>query len=232
MTIEAVLPPGAAYATARIEDWTEADVEALPLPATLAGAAWRRKREFHAGRQCAYAALRALLGPGEGRWNVAVGEGGAPQWPVGTVGSITHTRVLAAAVVMPSSIAQSLGLDAEHFMTEARAESTARVIASAGELEPLMAMLSHTRAETLTMVFSAKEAIFKCLYPAVRRRFGYDAAAIEHLDLAAARFSARLLVTLTPELTAGTVIGGRIAVDAATVFACVHVAGGSVNISL
>jgi hypothetical protein len=74
----------------------------------------KRRHEFRAGRHCARAALRTLglpAGPIPRRTDRA------PGWPVGSVGSITHTgdlaSGLAAAVVAPDSVALGLGVDAE-----------------------------------------------------------------------------------------------------------------------
>ena len=55
---------------------------------------------------------------------------GAPIWPQGVIGSITHTRELAAAVAMRGIDALGIGLDAEPFMARPRAVTISRVIAS------------------------------------------------------------------------------------------------------
>src|SRR5690242_12311145 len=54
---------------------------------SIARATELRRKEFATGRACARAALARL-----GRPSAAVlrGPGGAPQWPEGVVGSITH----------------------------------------------------------------------------------------------------------------------------------------------
>ena len=68
-----------------------------------------------------------------------------------------------------------------------------------------------------TVDFSAKESIFKCLYPEVRRYFDFLEAEVLELDPAAGRFVARLLVTLVPAYPAGYVVGGTFFHDAASV---------------
>jgi 4'-phosphopantetheinyl transferase EntD len=62
-----------------------------------------------------------------------------------------------------------------------------------------------TRAATL--VFSAKETLYKCLFPAVKRYFDFKEAELVSAD--AGRFSIRLLVSLTDELQSGNVFEGR-----------------------
>src|SRR5262249_41084450 len=55
-----------------------------------------RRREFALGRWCA---RRALGGLGIAPQSIPVGEGRAPTWPHGVVGSITHCREFVAAAV-------------------------------------------------------------------------------------------------------------------------------------
>ncbi|MGW7821409.1 4'-phosphopantetheinyl transferase family protein [Streptomyces puniciscabiei] len=56
----------------------------------------KRRREFATARVCARRALQALgLPPAP----IPPGSNGAPQWPAGVVGSITHRRRYCAAAV-------------------------------------------------------------------------------------------------------------------------------------
>ena len=61
-----------------------------PSPRKNAGAILRL------GRACARAALANL---GQGEAVIGIDEAGAPLWPAGVVGSITHTKGYAAALV-------------------------------------------------------------------------------------------------------------------------------------
>jgi 4'-phosphopantetheinyl transferase EntD len=78
--------------------------------ALVAKAAPKRRREFALGRACARAALAAL-----GHHDVVIGRrvNGAPLWPSGVVGSITHTCGYAAALVADAGGFSGIGLDAE-----------------------------------------------------------------------------------------------------------------------
>ena len=62
----------------------------------VAQAAPKRRRDFALGRACARAALSDL---GQPDAVIGQGENGAPLWPAGVVGSITHTKGYAAALV-------------------------------------------------------------------------------------------------------------------------------------
>ena len=62
----------------------------------VAQAGPKRRRDFALGRACAHAALSTL---GHDMAVIGRRENGAPHWPDGVVGSITHTSGYAAALV-------------------------------------------------------------------------------------------------------------------------------------
>ena len=70
----------------------------------------KRRREFSAGRTCARQALREL---GCADAPIVHNQNGAPLWPTGIVGSITHSNTYAAAVAAKSLRACGLGIDME-----------------------------------------------------------------------------------------------------------------------
>src|SRR5580692_7617313 len=82
----------------------------IEIPAALTTAVASRRAEFVAGRLCAREALAALGAPST---RVPRGIDGAPEWPTGFVGSISHTAELAFAAVAPAAEARGLGLDVE-----------------------------------------------------------------------------------------------------------------------
>ena len=172
--------------------------------ASLARAVPKRRVEYCAGRFCARAALLVLLARIAPRVLAAHGE---PLWPAGFVGSITHTREFASAAVASTQHARALGVDAER-ITHLSAD-VLDYIAVPAEI-PAAALASGMNPEIVaSIVFSAKEALFKCLYPEVGRYFDFRDALIDSLDEAGASFSAQLLVELTPQLTRGMRFGGR-----------------------
>ena len=132
--------------------------------AAVARAIPKRQAEFAAGRRAARAALEAL---GYSPMALPVGEGRAPVWPKGIRGTITHDRGLAMAAVLPSEAAFGLGID----LTEAAPLTTAlcrEILPHPTEqgLDPMAARVG----------FSAKESLFKALYPEIGTYFGFDAA--------------------------------------------------------
>lgn len=133
------------------------DVPLRPLEAVhVAGAAPRRQRDFALGRFCAHAALVQM---GRDEAAISIGAAGAPVWPAGIAGSITHTGGYAAALVAPQGRFQAIGIDAERIggVTEALMPR----LFSAAEQEWLMALDAQKRAAALTVFFSAKESFYK-----------------------------------------------------------------------
>jgi enterobactin synthetase component D len=180
----------------------------IELPPSLARAVRKRQVEFCAGRYCAREALRAGA-PEHADVRIESGPQGEPVWPPGIVGAITHAHGFASAAIARARDARGLGLDEERVMDEEVAGSVLDQIAAEDEISALVTATSWSRAAVLTVVFSAKETVFKCLYPEVQRYFDFREASVVALDPAAGRFSARLLVPLTPRLIAGTILEGR-----------------------
>lgn len=184
------------------------------IPESIRTAPGRRQMEFRAGRECALRALKSLIqnAPDElsrDMASIAIGPGREPVWPRGIVGTITHTQDLASAAVARTSDASGIGFDIEPVMSEENAAAWMPRIAAPDEVGELARQMEWSPAMALTVIFSAKETVYKCLYPQVRRYFGFRAAAIELADDAHGLFSVRLLETLTPVLVAGRSFEGR-----------------------
>ncbi|MET1078076.1 MAG: 4'-phosphopantetheinyl transferase superfamily protein [Pseudomonas sp.] len=169
----------------------------------------KRQSEFLAGRICARAALLQLTGHAS---VPAVGDDGAPQWPPGLVGSITHGAGWAAAVVAPASGCQGLGLDLEQLLSAERAERLAEQILTANELQRLQQLPQEQRALLVTLTFSLKESLFKALYPLVRTRFYFEHA--ELLEWSTdGRARLRLLIDLSTDWHQGRALEGQFSQD-------------------
>jgi 4'-phosphopantetheinyl transferase EntD len=133
------------------------------------GAGDARLAEFAAGRQCAHVAL-ASLDPRLGGMPVLRDPRGAPEWPRGVVGSITHCAGWTGAVVARSRVSRlgrgvaAIGLDAEP--VGPLPAGVVEVVGSVVERESL-ARLSAERPGIPwdTLLFCAKEATYKAWYP-------------------------------------------------------------------
>lgn len=120
----------------------------------VARSAPKRRRDFALGRACARQALAAL---GQGEAVIAKGDSGAPVWPAGIAGSITHTADYAAALVGESSRFVGIGIDAERAGDVTR-DLWPRLFS---EAEQKMLGLHPDPLLAATLLFSAKEASYK-----------------------------------------------------------------------
>ncbi|WP_329337283.1 4'-phosphopantetheinyl transferase superfamily protein [Streptomyces sp. NBC_00663] len=119
----------------------------------------RRWREFATGRVCARQALTALGVPLSGP--LLRGPDGAPCWPDGVRGSITHCPGYRAAAVAFAADARALGIDAEPPGPLSPAATAALTTAAErGSLPP-----PHAHVPWETVLFSAKEAAYKAWAP-------------------------------------------------------------------
>lgn len=159
---------------------------AEPLPGPLLTAAPRRQTQFRAGRHCARLALARA---GAGAHAPAMGSDGLPVWPDGWVGSISHTMGKAVALVAPASEVAAVGVDVELWLSADRAAEIADSVALPADIVALAAGTGRSGADAVTLLFSAKESLYKTLYPMVRRFQNFDAARLtacgpDYVDLA------------------------------------------------
>ena len=182
-----------------------------PLPDRLARAVPGRRASFLAGRWCAHEALRASV-PHAAQTAIGMGEFREPLWPAGTLGSIAHTSGFALAATAPVGHVRAIGVDVERWLDDDAPARLGADLAGDGELDALVAQTGWPAARLLTVLFSAKETIYKCLFPEARAYFGFEAAWMERVeptDVAEGRFAARLTGALGPGLPAGLALHGR-----------------------
>jgi enterobactin synthetase component D len=153
--------------------FTDADLLWLPHHAELANAGRKRKTEHLAGRIAAAHALLDHTVPG-------IGPSGEPLWPEGISGSITHSGTQAMAVVVRHPDAR-VGIDCEAILPDSEAREIQDGIIDAQEAMCLTRS-GYPFALTLTLTFSAKESLFKALFPQVKTFMDFDCARITRLD--------------------------------------------------
>jgi 4'-phosphopantetheinyl transferase EntD len=167
-----------------------ADVTLFPEEeAVIAKAVAKRRAEFTTARGCARAALAKLGVPAV---PILPGPRGAPQWPAGVVGSITHCAGYRACAVARAGEIVTIGLDAEPHDTLPK--GVLEAISLPEERERLSA-LTAARPDLCfdRMLFCAKESVYKAWFPLTHRWLGFEEASVE-IDAENGSFSARLLV--------------------------------------
>ena len=190
--------PSPGYSSA--SDWNNAPV-AMPRQKTPSESAMRRQEMFRSGRLAAYSALQKAgfsdsgysdsISNLERNSNECVGTisdahririvgknpDRSPCWPRDFVGSISHSDRWVLAVAAQSSDYQSLGIDSEIMVSERLAKDLQLSIGSPSEWK-LLGEAGIKMTTAFTLLFSAKEAFYKCWYP-LKKKF------MEHLDVAA-----------------------------------------------
>ncbi|MFE7812289.1 4'-phosphopantetheinyl transferase [Streptomyces sp. NPDC057433] len=143
--------------------------------AVVARAVDKRRREFTAVRSCARRAMRKLGVPPH---PVLPGERGAPGWPDGLAGSMTHCAGYCAAALVRTGDLASVGVDAE--VHGPLPEGVLSSVSLPGEAERV-ARLTRERPGVHwdRLLFSAKEAVYKAWFPLTGKWLDFMEADIE-----------------------------------------------------
>ena len=176
-----------------------------------------RQGEFAAGR---IAARRALMRIGVRSPEILVGTDRAPQWPHGTIGSISHAGDLAVAVVAPLSAIAAIGVDIE--IDAAVQAELWPLLFSPDEQRWIASRPVSEQRHWATTLFSAKEAFYKFQYPLTGRWLDFTDVEIN------ASGDAFTLTVLEPPipLLAGEFRGSMTRVEGLTVTAIFQLAAG------
>jgi 4'-phosphopantetheinyl transferase EntD len=138
----------------------------------------KRRLDFVLGRAAARRALDAVGFPVVSP--VLKGEHREPLWPVGIVGSISHSGGYGVAAVAWQQDVPALGLDIQQIEDRYTDELIAR-FADPDEFDWVRSDPAR-RTERATKLFSAKESVFKALYPLGRVWFAFDVCHVTPKD--------------------------------------------------
>ncbi len=168
------------------------DAESLLFPeetAYIARAVEKRRAEFACGRLFARRAIEKFA-PADRP--LLRGPDRAPLWPAGLIGSITHTDSYCAVAVAERARVAGLGIDIED--TGRFKPELVRRILTPREVAANLRGAADPRA---TLMFSAKEALHKCLHPLAGTTLRFHDAEVT-LDPCGSRFAIRLAVAAGP----------------------------------
>jgi 4'-phosphopantetheinyl transferase EntD len=140
----------------------------------LGRAVKKRVQEFAAGRLCA---RRLLSEFSIHDFPLEVADDRQPVWPERLVGSITHTAGFCAAVVAERKRIASVGMDCE-ISGSVKQELWSSICVSL-EIDWLRSLPKSQQSAAATLIFSAKEAFYKCQYPLLRERLTFHDARLE-----------------------------------------------------
>ncbi|AFJ46598.1 4'-phosphopantetheinyl transferase family protein [Shimwellia blattae] len=188
-------------------------------PAHLARAVPKRLAEYLAGRYACQQILR--------HWGITAditsGSNREPLWPPAVAGSLSHSAERALALLIPARYGLSPGVDIE--MADARTLLSIASAIATPEEQAQFSTCGLTDYHGLLLTFSAKESLFKALYPQVGRYFGCDAAALYALDMAQQQFVLQLRETLAPAAVRGTLYRGNFSLTNGGVMTSLFCAG-------
>ncbi|MBD0841358.1 MULTISPECIES: 4'-phosphopantetheinyl transferase [unclassified Streptomyces] len=184
------------------------DEESGPAPlypeeaAVVARAVEKRRREFAVVRSCARRAMEKLGVPAQ---PILPGDRGAPRWPAGLAGSMTHCDGYCAAALVRATDLASLGIDAEPH--EPLPDGVLDAVSLPGERQRIGTLThDHPAIRWDRLLFSAKESVYKAWFPLTGQWLEFTEADIELRadpgDRHSGTFRAALLVP-------GPLVGGR-----------------------
>lgn len=156
----------------------------------LDNAVVKRKAEYLAGRYGAKCALDKLA---IHKWQVKTGKHRQPLWPDKVTGSITHSSAFAAAAVTNHSAVKGIGIDIEPVMTRDITQQVMPIVMSEQEREYCDSIARDCQSMDVltfyTLVYSAKEAIFKAWYSLVEQYFDFNAVTLVNINIESKCFS-------------------------------------------
>ena len=164
-----------------------------------------RQIEFAQGRLCA---RRALAHLGIRDFPLLMGKDRAPIWPENIVGSLSHCAGYCAVALGSKRHIAGLGLDVE--VVGPLEEKLLPLICGASELAWLAKWPDAERGVLAKLVFSAKESVFKCVYPLTRVFLDFHDCDIR-LHESSGTFTARIVNHLLPQPWNGRRLRGRFA---------------------
>ena len=210
LRIQSLFPDCVATACCRIAD---ADGSIAPVEySSMNHAVEARQQEFSAGRMCARQALKHLgvfAGPLHKLPNRSI------SWPEGIIGTVSHNEIWCGAAVARRCDMAGIGLDME---TVTRiGEKLWRRILTTEERTWLDLQPAAESQQWAALIFSAKEAAYKCIAALVPRRIGFmDAVIVPELQEGA--FAVHLKGSIAGDLPQGLQLQGRFFFFAGAVF--------------
>lgn len=176
----------------------------IALPVSVLQAVQKRQAEYLAARILLHRLQHQL---GLELRQILPAADRSPYWPAGQQGSISHSGDC-VLVGLGGSTGWRLGIDLEHWLTAAQYQQLAPAILSAQELQWCQCNTGGlSLAQQLTLIFAAKEALYKALYPDCRQIMEFSAVRVLAIT------PAQILLQLTQDWSATWCAGIEIWLD-------------------
>ncbi|MCO7254875.1 4'-phosphopantetheinyl transferase superfamily protein [Dickeya oryzae] len=179
----------------------------IAMPSVIASSVRKRQAEFLAGR---FIAVTALKSCGVECPTIGIQSDRAPRWPTGYIGSISHTNGNVVAVVAKTQHHTAAGIDVERIMDCATLMQVLPSITVGDEWHRIECQRGGLSVEQLgTLIFSAKESLFKTLNPVVNKFFDFTAAMLTQVRVKQRRFTIQLTCDWSEQYRATLSFTGR-----------------------
>lgn len=198
------------------------ELSQISLPNNYKEMSNKRLCEFLAGRISAKCAINQL----DHNMSHHVGylPDRSPNWPNGTLGSITHTDSVVASCVANTKHYRNIGIDIEEILSHEQCSEIRTYVLTNMEAEYDLHNINMTLEAYTTLLFSAKESIYKALYKDVGRFFDFET--VQLIDLQTDRLHFRLMGNLSNLWRAGTKITVNYAFIDSNVYTAVFIKNG------
>ncbi|MDH5917974.1 4'-phosphopantetheinyl transferase family protein [Vibrio splendidus] len=170
----------------------------------LSHAVLNRKAEFLAGRILAISLLNDLQ---YSNLKVDIGANRAPVWPVSAKGSISHANQIAICAVSTEKLGKRIGIDVEPLDSEVSTDLIETILSEFEE--DLLTKYGFVKSIAFSFAFSAKESLFKAIFPEVNYYFGFESATVNYINVNENIFKIILNVDLNDTFTRGMEFSGR-----------------------
>jgi enterobactin synthetase component D len=180
-----------------------------------------RKAEFIAGRYCAVKILNSI---GIIKKDIFSNEDGTPNWPTDILGSITHAKNYVSVSISNNPNLLGLGRDSEFIFSKTLKKEVGSTIVQNGEMDYSK---GFSEEEFITFVYSAKESLFKALYPLTKTFFDFDEVEMNGLD--EKYFKIKLKKPLNKIFRAGQIFKGTYFFEKNLVHTGVDIKKGEIN---
>ena len=149
-------------------------------PDVIAHSINKRKAEYFVGR---YLVANRLNELGFEYCTLESNIDRSPRFPCGAIGSISHCTNLACVVVTPSCCPdrENLGLDVQELISSDVCRDIESMIVAEQEVD-LAVSVELTKEQAITLLFSAKEAIYKALAKFSTRGLNFTDAKLKQIN--------------------------------------------------
>lgn len=176
----------------------------VDLPVELHHAVLKRKCEYLAARFCV---KQGLISLNYGILNcLRTGHLGQPLWPPGVIGSISHCFDHAIAIVsIQTDVYVGLGVDVEKIIAIDLAKAIEQQLVSVSELSLGLSYFEYKYF--ITLIFSAKESIYKAIFPFVNQILDFSCVKLMGIDKESSKLTFQFSNFFESKFTSYIVVG-------------------------